>query len=169
MTRKGFEKEMKLMRRQLAVAVLVVAGLSVGCGKKEAPAPAPAPPPVVEVPTAVPTPAALAVGTVTLGNAIGADKKVTAPAETFGVKDKIYASIETTGQGHAKLRGLWSYLKGGKTAKVNETSMEFDATGPATNEFHIENSKDWPKGDYQVEIFLGDATAPAASKTFKVQ
>jgi hypothetical protein len=157
------------MRQRLA-SLLALTVLVVACGKKEAPAPAPAPAPAqVEVPTAVPTPAALAVGTITLGNAVGADKKVATPAETFGVKDKIYASVETTGAGHAKLRALWSFVKGDKTSKVNETSMEFDATGPATNEFHIENAKDWPKGDYKVEVFLGDGAAPAATKTFKVQ
>jgi len=170
MTRATVEKEMNLMRKQLVVATLVVAGLAIGCGKKEEPAPAPAPAPVViEAPTAVPTPAALAVGNVTLGNAVGADKKVATPSDTFGVKDKVFASVDTTGQGHAKLRALWSYMKGDKTAKVNETSMEFDATGPATNEFHIENNKDWPKGDYKVEIFLNDAAAAGASKTFKIQ
>jgi len=170
MTRATVEKEMKTMRTKLLVAALVVAGLGVACGKKEEPAPAPAPAPVViEAPTAVPTPAALAVGNVTLGNTVGADKKIATPSDTFGVKDKVFASVDTTGQGHAKLRALWSYMKGDKTAKVNETSMEFDATGPATNEFHIENKKDWPKGDYKVEIFLGDATAPAATKSFKVQ
>ena len=157
------------MRKQILLAALVVAGLGVACAKKEAPAPPP--PAVVEAPTAVPTtpPAPVAVGNVTVGNAIGADKKVTTPSDTLGVKDKVYASVETTGQGHAKLRALWSYMKGDKTAKVNETSMEFDAAGPATNEFHIENDKPWPKGDYKVEIFLNDAAAAGASKTFKIQ
>ncbi|HEV8267887.1 MAG TPA: hypothetical protein VGR00_06630, partial [Thermoanaerobaculia bacterium] len=156
-----------VMRKHLAAAVLFVAVLGVGCGKKEAPAPPPPAPEPTMAPT--PTPGPLAVGTVTLGNAVGADKKVAAPMEAFGVKDKIYASVSTTGQGHGKIRGLWSFIKGGKTAKVNETVMEFDASGPATNEFHIENKKDWPKGDYQVEIFLGDAATPAATKSFKVQ
>jgi hypothetical protein len=155
-----------MMKRPLAV-VLLLGVLGVGCGKKEEPAPPPtAPPPV---PTAVPTPAPVAVAGVTLGNAIGADKKVAAPLETFGTKDKIYASVDTTGQGHAKLRALWSFVKGDKTTKVNETTIEFDATGPASNEFHVENAKPWPKGDYKVEVFLGDATAAAATKTFKIQ
>jgi hypothetical protein len=162
-------KEPMHMRKQILLAALVVAGFGVACAKKEAPAPPP--PAVVEAPTAVPTtpPAAVAVGNVTVGNAIGADKKVTTPSDTLGVKDKVYASVETTGQGHAKLRALWSYMKGDKTSKVNETSMEFDATGPATNEFHIENNKPWPKGDYKVEIFLHDAATPGGTKTFKIQ
>ncbi len=158
------------MRKYLVVSVLLVAGLGIGCGKKEEPAPAPAPAvPMAEAPPPVPTPAPLAVGSISLGKEIGADKKVSMPLEAFGVNDKVYASIETTGQGHAKLRALWSFVKAGKTAKVNETSMEFDAIGPAWNEFHIENTKPWPKGDYQVEVFLGDAPAPASSKTFKIQ
>ena len=167
MTPKNPNKE-NFMRKHLAVAVLAVFVAGVGCGKKEQPAPAPAPAPPTAVP-ATPTPGPLAVGTVTLGNSIGADKKVASPLETLGVQDKVYASIATTGQGHAKLRALWSFVKGGKIAKVNETSMEFDAAGPAWNEFHIENTKDWPKGDYKVEIFLGDGAAPAATKTFRIQ
>ena len=149
------------MRR---ITLLTLVALSTACGSKPAP-----PPPPVAVATPVPTPAPPAVGAVSLGNAIGADKMVTAASETFAVKDTIYASVATTGAGHFKLRALWSFVKGDKTAKVNETTMEFDSTGPATNEFHVENSKGWPKGDYRVDIFLGDAEAPATTKTFKVQ
>ncbi|MEO6325912.1 MAG: hypothetical protein ABIT01_15185 [Thermoanaerobaculia bacterium] len=156
------------MRKILALSLVTLVGLSVGCGKNEAPAPAPtsAPAPVA---TIAPTPGPVAVGNVTLGTSVGADKKVATPMESFGAKDKIFASIETTGQGHAKLRALWSYMKNSKTAKVNETSMEFDASGPAWNEFHIENSKDWPKGDYQVEIFLGDSAMAATTHKFTIK
>ncbi len=149
------------MRR---ITLLTLVALSTACGSKPAP-----PPPPVAVATPVPTPAPPAVGAVSLGNAIGADKMVTAASETFAVKDTIYASVATTGAGHFKLRALWSFVKGDKTAKVNETTMEFDATGPANNEFHVENAKGWPKGDYKVDIFLGDGETPATTKTFKVQ
>ena len=121
------------------------------------------------VATPVPTPAPPAVASVTLGNAIGSDKMVTAASETFAAKDVIYASVATAGVGPIKLRALWSFVKGDQAAKVNETTMEFESTGPANNEFHVENSKGWAKGDYRVDIFLGDAEAPATTKTFKVQ
>jgi hypothetical protein len=146
-------------------AILSVVALTLACGGK----PAPPPPPPVAIATPVPTPAAPAVGGVTLGSAIGADKAVATASETFASKDTIYASVATTGSGHLKLRSLWTFVKGDKTAKVHEDTMEFDATGPATNEFHVANGKGWPKGDYRVEIFLGDATAAAVTKTFKVQ
>ena len=150
------------MRR---TTILTLVALAAACSSK----PAPPPPAPVVAATPIPTPAPPAVAAVSLGNAIGADKAVATPAETFAVKDTIYASVATTGAGHFKLRALWSFVKGDKTAKVNENTIEFDSTGPATNEFHVENSKGWPKGDYRVEVFLGDSQTPATTKTFKVQ
>jgi hypothetical protein len=137
---------------------------SVACSKKEAPPP---PPVVTAAPTTLP-PGPVAVTSVTLGNAIGPDKKIQVPFETFGPKDAIYASVETTGVGAAKLRALWSFVKGDKTAKVDETTIELNATAPTVNEFHIAKPSGWPAGDYKVEIFLGDGAAPVMTKTFKV-
>ena len=150
------------MRR---TTILTFVAFAAACSSK----PAPPPPAPVVAATPVPTPAPPAIGAVTLGNAIGADKSVTAASEVFAVKDAIYASIATTGTGHVKLRAVWSFVKGEKTAKVHENTMEFEAQGPATNEFHIENSKAWPKGDYRLEIFLGAGETPATTKTFKIQ
>src|SRR5262245_16092728 len=103
-------------RKLISVAVCPALLLgSVAC-KKEAPPP---PPPVV---TSAPTTAPVAVSTVSLGNAIDSEKKIVTAAETFGRKDTIYASVETTGVGRAKVRALWSFVKGDKTAKVDETT-----------------------------------------------
>jgi hypothetical protein len=139
---------------------------SFACKKTEPPPPAPTPTPAAVPAAEVPAP--VSVAAVTLGNAIGADKKVGTPMEAFGPKDTIYASVETAGTGHAKLRALWSFVKGGNTAKVDETVIELDSTGPVVNEFHVAKPSGWPKGDYKVEIFLDDAAAPAVTKTFTV-
>ena len=145
----------------LMLALPVMAG-SLACKKNEPPPP----PPVTAPATTLPAP--VSVSGISLGNAIGEDKRVTASLETFGAKDTIYASVETAGAGHAKLRALWTFVKGEKTAKVDETTLEFDSTAPATNEFHIAKPSGWPKGDYRVEIFLNDGPTPAMTKTFKV-
>ncbi|MEO8359051.1 MAG: hypothetical protein ABI672_03390 [Vicinamibacteria bacterium] len=149
------------MRR---TAILTFVAFAAACSK-----PAPPPPAPVAVATPVPTPPPAAMGEVTLGSELAADKTVAMGKEMFGVKDKVYASVATSGVGHIKLRAVWSFVKGDKTTQVNETTMELDSTGPAVNEFHIENTKAWPKGDYKVEIFFNDAEAPAVTKTFKVQ
>jgi hypothetical protein len=149
------------MKRLAATLLPVLLMGGQACKKEEPP-----PPPVTAPATTLPAP--VTVASVTLGNAIAADKKVSAPLETLGVKDTIYASVETTGTGHAKLRALWTFVKGDETAKVDETTIEFDSAGPAVNEFHIAKPSGWPKGDYKVEIFLGDSATPVSTKTFKV-
>ena len=151
------------MKKLAAVLIpLVLVGMA-AC--KSQPPPPPPPTPVPATPTPPPPPS---VGMVTLGNAIGADKKVTAPSDAFHAKDTIYASVDTAGVGPTKLRALWTFVKGDKTAKVDESTLEFEASGPATNEFHIAKPSGWPKGDYRVEVFLNDGAAPAMTKTFKV-
>jgi hypothetical protein len=153
---------MKRHAARLTALSLTVACLA--CGKAEAPPPPP--PPVTAPPTTMAAP--VTVTGVVLGKAIGADKRVSEPSDAFGANDTIYASVETAGTGHGKLRALWTFVKGDKTAKVDETVIEIDALAPTVNEFHVSKPSGWPKGDYRVEIFLGDATAPAATKTFKV-
>jgi hypothetical protein len=153
-----------MKRIAASLIVLLIIGGAVACKKSEPPPPPPPPPTT----TTTTLPAPVSVGGVTLGNAIGADKRVGTPLETFGAKDTIYASVETAGVGHAKLRALWSFVKGEKTATVDETVIELDATAPTVNEFHVSKPSGWPKGDYRIEVFLGDAPTPAVTKTFKV-
>jgi len=152
------------MKKTIASVLLLLTG-ALACSKSEPPPPPPTTRPVTTTTTLPPV---VSIGTVTLGKEIGPDKKVAAPADTFGAKDTIYASVDTAGAGHAKMRALWSFVKGTKTAKVDETTIEMIATGPTTNEFHVSKPSGWPKGDYKVEIFLNDETAPAQTKAFKV-
>jgi hypothetical protein len=155
----------RVMKRYAVAAVVSLLFVTSAC-KKDAPPPPPPPPPPPT--TAAPTVAPVSVATVTLGSAIAEDKKVVEAKEAFGTKDTIYASVDTAGAGPAKLRALWSFVKGDKTTKVDETVLEIDAPGPTVNEFHIVKPSGWPKGEYKVDIFLNDATEPAATRTFKV-
>ena len=75
------------------LAVLLALTMS-ACSKK------PAPPA---------TPAVVTVKAVTVGKAIGADKRVTAPASSFAKTDTIYAAVETDGSGTATLKAKWTY------------------------------------------------------------
>jgi hypothetical protein len=153
------------MKKAIACVIPLLLAGSFACKKPE---PSPTPAPVIVPSTTTTMPAPVSVTAVTLGNAIGPDKKVVAASETFGPKDTIYASVDTMGTGHAKLRAVWTFVKGEKTAKVDETTVELDATGPTVNEFHVSKPSGWPKGDYRLEIFLGDTSTPAMTKTFKV-
>ena len=111
--------------------------------------------------------AGVKVGTITLGNAIGASKKVAQAADSFGKKDTIYASVDTTGSGTATLKAKWTYRKGSQESLVKEDTQTIAPTGPATSEFHISKPDGWPAGDYRVEIFVADKSA--GSKSFTVR
>ena len=156
---------MKQRIRYLAIAGLAALVLGFAGCKKEAPPPPPAPPPAPKV--EAPAPAPVSVASITLGKAIGADKKVTAAADSFAKADTIYAVVETTGTGNATLKAKWTYHKGDKSADVDESTSTIAATGPATNEFHVSKPSGWPPGDYQVEIFLGDKSAGMKKFTVK--
>ena len=154
--------------RLIAISAASVIAL-VACGKKEPPAPppAPAPAPMPAAPAPAPAPAGVAVSSVSLGKAVGADKKVTAATDTFAKGDTIYASVDTTGSGSATLAAKWTYTKDGKTVPVKEDTATISATGPATSEFHISKPDGWPVGTYQVDITVDGK--PAGTKSFKVQ
>lgn len=154
--------------RHLALAAAAAFALA-ACGKKEPPPPPPPAPAPAPAPAPVPPPAPVGVtlSAVTLGKAVGADKKVTAATEVFAKGDTIHASIDTAGAGTATLVAKWTYTRDGKTVPVKEDSATITPTGPATTEFHISKPDGWPAGDYAVEILLDGK--PVATKSFKVQ
>ena len=153
------------MKVRILFTLFVSAVLALSaCGKKEEPKTSPTPAPA---PASAPAPAGIAVSGVTAGKAIGADKKVTAATEAFAKGDTMYVSVDTTGSGTAKLDAKWTYRKGDKVAVVKEDSMTINATGPATNEFHVSKPDGWPAGDYEVEVMLDGK--PAGSKKLTVK
>jgi hypothetical protein len=154
----------------ISIAVIAAAfALSMAaCKKKEetaaipepAPAAAPAAPDVINVPVSVKQ--------ITLSNKIDeATKQAAMAMNTFAASDTIYAVVDTIGSGRTSIKTLWTYHKGDKTAQVNETVQEIDATGPASTAFHISKPSGWPAGDYQVEIFVNEVSAGSEKFTVK--
>jgi hypothetical protein len=145
----------------LGILAALIVAVS-GCGKKEEAPKAQSPTPVPPAATA-----GVTVTAITLGNAIGANKKVTQAADSFGKKDTIYASVDTSGAGTAALRAKWTYRKAGQETLVKEDAQTITQTGLASSEFHVSKPDGWPTGDYQVEIFVNDKTAGTKAFTVK--
>lgn len=165
----------KSVPRALAVVAAVALTLA-ACGKKEEPPQAqvapppvsmPAPPAAEPAPPVVAAPAEVAVATLTLGNAVGVDARVSAPTETFAPADTIYVSVDTTGAGTAAMAVKWTYHRDGQVVVVKEEQISIAPTGPATTEFHVSKPDGWPAGDYAVEIVLNGK--PAGGRTFVVR
>jgi hypothetical protein len=150
-----------MSKKCVTVLTTLLLILLTSCGKKEEPTPPPEP-----APAAPAAPAGVQAGTITLGKAIGPDKKVTAPAEAFAKGDTIYVSVDTVGAGSATLKAKWTYHKGGQMTVVNEEPQPINPTGPATTEFHVSKPGGWAAGEYQVELFLDDKSIGV--KTFTV-
>ena len=147
-----------------SLAVLLL-GLN-ACGKKEEPRTIP-PPTSAPAPVPSTTSAGVTVVTITLGNAVGADKKVTRAGDSFGAKDTIHASVESTGTGTATLKAKWTYRKNGQESLVKEDTQTISPTGSASSEFHVSKPDGWPAGDYQVEISVDGKSAGTKNFTVK--
>lgn len=109
-------------------------------------------------PAAAPAAAAesLKVGSVTLGNAVGADKKVAKAKTAFAPNDKtIYASVATEGStAGATLAAKWTYQDGDTATTVSDISQSISTDGPAVTTFKVQNPNEWPEGKYKVVISL---------------
>jgi hypothetical protein len=159
------------MRRSILVSLSTLAlGASLAlfaCKRQEAAPPPPAAPPAVQAPapTAAPAPAPFRVTGVTVGNAVGADKRVTTPSSVLAVTDTIYASVATDGTDEAvKLTARWLYE--GDTL-VKEESIDIASAGPEVTAFQVSKPDGWPTGKYKVEIHKDGV--PTATQEFEVR
>ncbi|TAM06211.1 MAG: hypothetical protein EPN71_01150, partial [Rhodanobacter sp.] len=108
--------------------------------------------------------AAVSFSSVEIGSSVDANNKIRTSGTSFAPKDKIYASVETVGSGHATLAAKWTYRDG---QTVHGDSKVLDTMGPQTTAFMISKSDGFPAGDYKVEISLNGQ--PVASKDFSVK
>lgn len=138
-----------------AIAATLVAGIALaGCKKHDATTDTTAttPPTTTEpappaMPAPAPAPAGVTVTTVDLGNAVGADNRVTMPATAFATKDTIHASVATDGAG-GNLTARWTFQDG----QVVDTQDKAIPAGPQVTDFSITKPDGWPAGHYKLEV-----------------
>lgn len=152
-------------RMHYAVAAALVASLALaGCKKKEETV-VTTPPPAAAEPMPLPAAMPVSVTSVDLGNAVGADNKVSSMMSTFGTKDTIYTSVMTDGTAtNAPLMVMWTYQDG---QEVGTETKTLNTTGPTVTEFHASKPSGWPTGKYKVEVMLNGVTAQ--SRDFEVK
>lgn len=154
---------MKLNRLHMAMLAAILGSAAlVGCKKKEEPAPLP--PVATDTTPSLPMPTTTAatamVNSVDVGNAVGADMRVTAPMSVFTPKDTIYAAVSTGTSDPAasvpgKLGAKWTHVDSNQT--VHEESKDVAFAGDGVTDFQISKPDGWPLGKYKVEISLDGA------------
>lgn len=116
--------------------------------------------------TAATTPAnTVSAGEIRLGNAIGADKRVTNETADFRPTETIYASVATTGIApNATLVARWTYQDG---QVVSTDSISIAPNSAEYTEFHISNPGGFPPGDYKLEVFMNGQSV--GTKDFDIE
>ena len=117
-----------------------------------------------------PKPAALDLGEfklleVNLGTAVDADNLVVNPKIRFGSKDKIYASVLSSGKHQGlTIKAKWTAPDG---SLVAETEQALVPTNGTVSTFSISNAEAWPVGAYTLDISLNGLIQKTA--TFEVK
>jgi hypothetical protein len=114
-------------------------------------------------PMATPPATSLIVSSVDLGNAVGADHKVTKPGTTFAKTDTIHASVATGGSKASTVTARWTYQDG----QVVHTEDKSVPAGTQVTDFSISKPDGWPAGDYTLEVLVDGNVAQ--TKDFSVK
>ncbi len=102
---------------------------------------------------------------VLLGSSIDAERIVVGDAESFAPKDKIHASVLSSGA-HDGLRLSVKWLAPDGSV-VAETEQALAPTTATATTFSIANPSGWPVGEYRLLVAVNGSTLQ--TRTFKVE
>ena len=136
----GVPATMSFRRLRSATVILLAAMTSVACGSEP-----------------------LQLNAIQLGRGLNPDNTVTGSTTRFKPTDTIYAAVLTSNPGSGTVKARWLYA--GRVIEEPERKVTYK--GPASTEFHIQNSAGFPTGDYRVELFLDGKSVGA--RPFRVE
>ena len=114
------------------------------------------------VATAACSSAPLTLANIQLGRSLNPDRSIASMTTLFKPAETIYVSVQTTEAGSGTVGVKWMF----GTQVIDEPSKQVSYDGPASTEFHMQNSGGFPAGDYSVEIFLDGQSV--GKRVFKV-
>ena len=96
------------------------------------------------------------------GRSLNADRSVASITTLFKPSETVYVSVQTTGSAPGSIAVKWMY----QGRVIDEPVKQVDYDGPASTEFHMQNSGGFPEGDYSVDILINGEKV--GSRSFKV-
>lgn len=96
------------------------------------------------------------------GRSLNPDRSVASITTLFKPGETIYVSVQTAAAGEGSIGVKWMY----QGRVIDEPVKQVDYDGPASTEFHMQNSGGFPDGDYSVDIFIDGKQV--GSRAFKV-
>ena len=104
----------------------------------------------------------LQLANIQVGRALNQDRSISSITTLFKPNETVYVSVQTTAAGKGAVSVKWKY----GTRVIDEPSKQVNYDGPASTEFHMQNSGGFPPGDYSVDVFIDGVQV--GSRTFKV-
>ncbi len=106
--------------------------------------------------------APLALANIQTGRALNPDRSIASITTLFKPNETVYVSVQTTGAAPGQIGVKWMF----QGRVIDEPVKQVDYDGPASTEFHLQNSGGFPEGDYSVEVLIDGKSVGA--RNFKV-
>jgi hypothetical protein len=106
--------------------------------------------------------APLSLANIQVGRSLNPDRSIASITTLFKPSETIYVSVQTTEAGSGLVGVKWMF----GTQVIDEPVKQVSYDGPASTEFHMQNSGGFPAGDYSVEVFLDGKSV--GKRVFKV-
>ena len=105
----------------------------------------------------------LELANIQVGRSLNQDRSIASITTTFKPSETVFVSVQTKAAGKGTISVRWKY----GTQVVAEPTKPVDYDGPASTEFHMQNSGGFPEGDYSVDILIdGRQVGTRAFKVF---
>jgi hypothetical protein len=104
----------------------------------------------------------LQLANIQVGRSLNQDRSIASITTLFKPNETVYVSVQTTAAGKGTVSVKWKF----GTQVIDEPSKQVSYDGPASTEFHMQNSGGFPPGDYSVEVFIDGVQV--GERAFKV-
>ncbi len=106
--------------------------------------------------------APLSLANIQVGRSLNPDRSIASITTRFKPSETIYVAVQTTEAGSGTVGVKWMF----GSQVIDEPTKQVSYDGPASTEFHLQNSGGSPAGDYSVEIFIDGKSV--GKRVFKV-
>ena len=104
----------------------------------------------------------LELANIQVGRALNQDRSISSITTLFKPNETVYVSVQTKAAGKGTVSVKWKY----GSRVIDEPSKAVNYSGPASTEFHMQNSGGFPPGDYSVDVFIDGVQV--GTRAFKV-
>ena len=105
----------------------------------------------------------LQLANIQVGRSLNQDRSVASITTLFKPSETVYVSVQTTAAGKGVIGVRWKF----GSQVIDEPTKQVSYDGPASTEFHMQNSGGFPPGDYSVDVLIDGVQV--GSRNFKVE